>query len=317
MASPFGYNIDPGTTAEDLALRRRIGEELLLAASGGKPIQHWTQGLNKIAQGLVGGYDVYKATEADKAQSADAKRLLGGLFDLGDEASPAAASPVPGAPAAAPAVASSIPSRASPAARASLGNVTDRIVHAESGGRSDVRNPNSSASGPGQFIDSTWLDMIQRHRPDLMQGRDREQVLALRTDPKQAQLSKDMTGAYEQENGAKLRAAGLEATPENLYMMHFFGPGDGIKVLKAAPNTPLRGLVSDASIKSNSFLAGMTAGRAKRWAGGKMGGEAAPATSAGETTKQRRVQRAVELWGNPQTWPRRSWRNIWASRPRS
>ncbi len=301
MAMPT-FNIDPGTSAESIAMRRRIAEALMSEASSGR-VNHWTQGLNRIAQGLVGGYDAYSADESEKAQRAEAQRLVGGLFDLGTDPQAEAVSASPGAVAAPPA-ASAIPSRASPAARAQVSDITSRIVQAESGGRSNLKNPNSSATGPGQFIDSTWLDMIKRHRPDLMQGKTPEQVLAMRADPDQAQLSKDMTAAYEQENGARLRAAGLEATPANLYAMHFFGPGDGIKVLKAAPNTPLNGLVSPASLQANQFLQGMTAGRAQRWAAKKMGeGGASPASSQAESTKNRRVQRAVELWGNPQTRP--------------
>lgn len=303
MASAFGYNIAPGTTAEDLALRRRIGEQLLMQASGGPPIKHWSQGLNKIAQGLVGGYDVRKATEGDKAQNEEATRLLGGLFDLGEGEAPSNVYAPPGGQSGGGSPVSAIRPAASPAAQAQVGNITDRIVNAESGGRSNLKNPNSSASGPGQFTDSTWLDMIQKNRPDLMQGRSREQVLAMRTDPDQAQLSKDMTGAYERENAGRLRAAGLEPTPANLYAMHFFGPGDGIKVLRATPNTKLEGLVSPASIEANPFLRGMTVGRAQRWAAGKMGGgEAAPAASS-SSKADRRAQRAVALWGNPQTRP--------------
>jgi len=37
-------------------------------------------------------------------------------------------------------------------------------------GNPAARNPNSSAMGNGQFIKSTWLDMIRRHAPELAQG---------------------------------------------------------------------------------------------------------------------------------------------------
>ena len=57
--------------------------------------------------------------------------------------------------------------------------LADRIVHIESRGRANAKNLLSSATGAGQFIDTTWLDMIRRNRPDLAEGRTRTQILAL------------------------------------------------------------------------------------------------------------------------------------------
>jgi len=47
----------------------------------------------------------------------------------------------------------------------------DSIIGAESGGDPNAKNPNSSATGAGQFISSTWLDTIKAARPDLAQGK--------------------------------------------------------------------------------------------------------------------------------------------------
>lgn len=44
--------------------------------------------------------------------------------------------------------------------------VVDRIIQTESGGRADARNPRSSATGAGQFLDATWLDLIRRRAPE-------------------------------------------------------------------------------------------------------------------------------------------------------
>lgn len=90
----YSYNIVPGTSAESMALRRRLAEQLMAAGSSGAPIRHWAQGLNRVAQGLVGGYDAYEANKADAARRKQTQEMLSGLFGLGDEnASPVAAAP--------------------------------------------------------------------------------------------------------------------------------------------------------------------------------------------------------------------------------
>lgn len=144
----------------------------------------------------------------------------------------------------------------------------DRIIAAESGGRADARNPRSSATGLGQFIESTWLSMIAKHRPDLAQGKSREEILALRTDP---DLSRAMTEAYAAENAARLTGAGFEASPANTYLAHFAGPGGALRVLGADPSAPAGALLGDAAVTANPFLRGMTAGDLIAWAGKKMG----------------------------------------------
>ncbi|MBY0361228.1 MAG: hypothetical protein K2X45_04920 [Phreatobacter sp.] len=151
------------------------------------------------------------------------------------------------------------------------GNVTDRIIGAESGGDPTAQNPNSSARGLGQFIDGTWMEMIQRHRPDLMNGRTRAQVLALRDDPA---ISREMTHRYGEENQARLRQEGLEPTAGNTYLMHFAGPAGGVALLRN-PNAPAAETMAAASggrqtpeqlVQANPFLAGKTGAEVAAWA---------------------------------------------------
>ena len=48
--------------------------------------------------------------------------------------------------------------------------IVERIIVVESGGDSNARNKRSSATGAGQFLDETWMEMIGTCRPDLVQG---------------------------------------------------------------------------------------------------------------------------------------------------
>jgi hypothetical protein len=161
------------------------------------------------------------------------------------------------------------------------GLLADRIVSVESGGSATAKNPRSSATGAGQFIESTWLDMIGRHRPDLA-GLPRDQVLALRND---AGLSRQMTQAYADENAAGLRAAGLPVNDGSQYLAHFQGLGGAKAVMQAAPSTPLANVLPPASISANPFLRGWTAGQLVDWTARKVGSAAPTMTMPGQTAR--------------------------------
>lgn len=153
-------------------------------------------------------------------------------------------------------------------------SVSDQIIGAESGGDPNATNPNSSASGAGQFIDPTWLSVIKQHRPDLADGKSDADLLALKTDPA---LSKQMVDAYASDNGAILQKAGLPVTPGTSYLAHFAGPQGAVSVLNADPSTSAGSILGPAVVKANPFLANMSAGDLRSWADRKMGG-AAPAS---------------------------------------
>src|SRR6195256_1289257 len=61
--------------------------------------------------------------------------------------------------------------------------VVERIIAVESSGDSNAKNKRSSATGAGQFLDETWLEMIRTYRRDLVEGRSDREILELRRDP--------------------------------------------------------------------------------------------------------------------------------------
>jgi hypothetical protein len=152
-------------------------------------------------------------------------------------------------------------------------SLVDKIIGIESGGNPNARNSRSSAAGPSQFIDSTWLNMLAKNRPDIQGSRD--QLLALKTDP---QLSRQMTEAYASENGSILAKSGLPVTAGSTYLAHFAGPQGAVSLLSANPNTPAAAIMGEKAVAANPFLRGKTAGDVVSWADKLMGGKgAAPA----------------------------------------
>lgn len=127
------------------------------------------------------------------------------------------------------------------------------VVKAESGGKANAKNPLSSATGLGQFIESTWLTLFKENFPDRAKGMSDATILALRTD---ADISRNLIEAYARENAELLRAAGVSVNEAALHLAHFLGPGGAISVLKAPAGTPVAGLLSPGAISANPSILG-------------------------------------------------------------
>lgn len=154
------------------------------------------------------------------------------------------------------------------AAPAPSGNVVDRIIGIESGGNPTAKNPNSSATGLGQFTSGTWVETVRKYEPSLAQGRSRAELLALRTDPT---VSRRMTGYLVQENSNALRAAGVRVDDGTIYLAHFAGPGGAAALLKADPNASAESVLGAGVVNANPFLKGKTAADVIAWSARKMG----------------------------------------------
>lgn len=160
--------------------------------------------------------------------------------------------------------------------------LTDRIVHVESGGSARAKNPNSSATGAGQFITKTWIRMMNTYRPELARTLSTADLLALRYD---ATISREMVRNLAREGEAYLRARGHQITAGRLYLCHFLGMEGAHQVLSASGSAQLSAVLGSAVIQANPFLTGKTAGYVVDWAERKMGQKVARvATDASQQT---------------------------------
>lgn len=137
----------------------------------------------------------------------------------------------------------------------SMGYYLDRLMMAESGGDDDAKNPMSSALGPYQFINSTWLDIVNRHFPDEVRDLTREEVLALRTDRRIARKAAEV---YSRENAELLAGSGVAPSFAHLRLAFLIGGSAAVKVLQAKPDDAVATLLEPAALRANPFLYGMT-----------------------------------------------------------
>lgn len=151
-----------------------------------------------------------------------------------------------------------------------LGSLSDRIIRAESGGNPFAQATTSTAAGAGQFIERTWLTLLQRYRPDLVNSAEtREELLALRNNP---DLAREMVLRSSEENRDVLAKAGVRTDDGALYLAHFLGAGDATKILLAHSTKPLSEILSPQVIDANSsvFRDVKTAGDLTVWAARKV-----------------------------------------------
>jgi len=155
--------------------------------------------------------------------------------------------------------------------------IVERIIVVESGGDSNARNKRSSATGAGQFLDETWLEMMRTYRSDLVGGRSEKEILELRRDPA---LTRAIMTRLVEQNAAMLKKRGLPVTPGTLYLTHFAGPAGALAILSVSENADAASLMASADVtgrttreklvNANPFLKELTVGDLKNWANRKM-----------------------------------------------
>lgn len=158
-----------------------------------------------------------------------------------------------------------------------------RMEGAENGtGNPAAKNPLSSATGNGQFIDDTWLNTIKGARPDLAKGFTDNQLLALRADPA---FSHEMTVENAKKNATALSANGHPVTSATLALAHRFGPQGADTILDAKTDTPLSDILSKKVIAANPGLEKQTVGQYMQDLTNRVGNDSIGSAGAGDGDK--------------------------------
>jgi len=264
MSFIFGGNT--GMSYEDVQRKRAIAEQLIAANT--RTPQNVGEGLHAIGRALAGRAIEKRTAKADEDNRSKfgeqfASAFGGGASAFGGGGATPYASPAPSPdPNSGAGVAND--------AMSVLGNFgsleqqhglpagyLERTYQIESGGNPNAQNPNSSAGGGFQFIDSTAKQYGLENKFDL--GASAAAAARLAADNK-AQL---------------VKVLGREPTAGELYLAHQQGGGGASKLL-ANPQARAVDIVGADAVRLNGGDANMTAGEfAGLWLN-KFGGDAQP-----------------------------------------
>ena len=163
--------------------------------------------------------------------------------------------------------------------RAAVNAAVERIIGVELNGNPNAKNSRSSATGIGQFLNETWLDLIRTYRPDLIRGHSESETLELR---REARLAREITTRFVERNAGMLRQRGLPVTAGTIYLAHFAGGAGAVAILSAPENADAALVMATADatgrtkreqiLKANPFLEHFTVADLKIWADRKMRG---------------------------------------------
>jgi hypothetical protein len=268
------YALKPGASIDDIAKGAGMvlaftpagrAEGVVSGALASGATQTAIEGTKAAAGGDFNANDVLAATAIGGAIPGVGKLYQAGKSALGagERAAAGEAAPV------ASAVAEEAPGEAP---KPPVDDFTDKIIGVESGGNAAAQNPNSTASGTGQFLNSTWLETVKKYAPEIAQGKTDSQIIALKSNPI---LARQMVKDYASENAGILKAEGQPITPGNIYLAHFAGPQGAIDLLNADAGATAKSVLGQKVIAANPFLKDMSAADVVAWADKKMGGAVA------------------------------------------
>jgi hypothetical protein len=72
-------------TPEQIASQNKMAQALMASGSDFSPVQHWSQGLARVAQALMGGLEARQARKAEEANMAHSQEVMGGLTQAGTQ----------------------------------------------------------------------------------------------------------------------------------------------------------------------------------------------------------------------------------------
>lgn len=259
------FQVDPNATPDQIAMKRQLMAAMMPRYGEAKYIG---QGIGQALTGLAHGR---MNRNLDKAEGAGRKSATDRFYEAlrgGGTALPDGFSILGAAPQPAP-VDHASPQGIANDTMAALGKGPDfaaleqqyglpqgylqRTAQIESGGNPNAQNPNSSAGGMFQFIDSTAQQYGLENKFDPMASADAA-----------ARLARDNLGYLKQ-------ALGREPSAGELYLAHQQGAGGAAKLL-AAGNAPAASVVGADEARLNGG-GGMTAADfVNQWTG-KFGGQ--------------------------------------------
>jgi hypothetical protein len=160
-----------------------------------------------------------------------------------------------------------IPDTPPPSSLATPDQINAGILKSEGTGR----NPNSSATGPGQFTTPTFIDSVKKYHPEVAAGKSDAEIAALHGTPQGDQLQLDMTPKLDNDNAKTIQAMGIQPTPGRIKLAHMLGHAGMKRFFSADPNTPAERVISPQAIGANaSLFAGRTVGDIEQWAENEM-----------------------------------------------
>ena len=252
----LGFFDGDKANASPESIRRK--REIIARALTGRAPRNVGEGLNAIGDGLVAAVMGSRANAAEKAMNEQSAAAISGFFGSGTPMAAVGGAPVASG-GAAPSMTRPMPAASAPADLAPLfaqkeqayglpSGYLARTAQIESNFNPNAKNPNSSATGLFQFINST----ARQYGLD----NPRDPVASTAAAARLAADNRDFLA----------RRLGREPTAGELYLAHQQGAGGAARLL-ANPDAPASAVVGDAAARLNRGAGLSARAFADQWTG--------------------------------------------------